>query len=274
MTKVTNEGPTGLDAYTPAEIEGRIATAGVAKAALPLVPLVTLGVLGGMFIAFGAIAFTTVTTGVDLSGPVRLLGGMAFCVGLVLVVVGGAELFTGNALIVIAWADGRVSTAGLLRNWAVVLPANMAGALAVALVMDQAGLLQGATGDRAAAIAEAKLGLGLAEAFWRGVLCNALVCLAVWLAMASRSAGGKIMAILFPITTFVAAGFEHSVANFYLIPAGLMAGASGTWADVLGNWVPVTLGNIVGGAGGVALSYRLAYGRRVEPGKAGRPPAG
>ncbi len=270
---ITDDGPTGREADSPAEIEIRIAASGVARAVLLLVPLVTLGVLGGMFIGFGAMAFIAATSGVELSGPVRLLGGVAFCLGLVLVVVGGAELFTGNALIVMVWAEGRVSTALLLRNWAVVLPSNLAGAIVVALIMDQAGLLQGAHGERAAAIAEAKLGLALAEAFWRGVLCNSLVCLAVWLAMASRSAGGEILAIIFPITTFVAAGFEHSVADFYLIPAGMLAGTSGGWTEVLANWVPVTLGNILGGAGGVALSYRLAYGRRqATPDNSGEPP--
>lgn len=255
-------GPTGLDAYAPAEIARRIEAAGVAKAALALVPLATLGVLAGAFIAFGGIAYTAMTAGVELTGPVRFAGGLVFCLGLVLVVVGGAELFTGNALIVMAWASGRIRLAALLRNWGIVLLANLAGALAVAVAMWLAGLLSGAHGARAAAIAEAKFALGWGEAFWRGVLCNALVCLAVWLAMAARSVTDKVLAVLFPIATFVAAGFEHSVANFYLLPAGLLAGAAGGAAELAGNLLPVILGNILGGAGGVALSYRLAYGPR------------
>ncbi len=259
-------GPTGIDAYAPAEIAARIETAGIGKARLPFVPLVTLALLAGAFIGFGAIAFTVATTGVPLSGPMRILGGLAFSLGLILVVVGGAELFTGNAMIVMAWADGRIGLPALLRNWAIVLPANLAGALGLAGVMALAGLSGGELGQRAAEIAEAKLALGWGEAFWRGALCNALVCLAVWLSMAARSVEGRILAVVWPVTVFVAAGFEHSVANFYLIPAGLLAGAEGSLGDVLGNWIPVTLGNVVGGAGGVALSYRLAYGRSRDQG--------
>lgn len=253
------EGPTGLDAYAPREMAARIATAGVAKAALPLVPLATLGVLAGVFIGFGAALFTTVTTGVELTGPMRLLGGAAFALGLILVVVGGAELFTGNALMVMAWADGLVSNRGLLRNWGVVLAANTAGALGLVAMIWAAGLLDGATGARAAAIAEAKLALSPWAAFWRGVLCNALVCLAVWLTFAGRSVTDKVLAVLWPVAGFVALGFEHSVANLYLLPAGLLAGAQGDAAAVAGSLAMVTLGNVVGGAGGVALAYRLAY---------------
>ena len=259
-------GPTGIDAYARAEIAARIETAGIGKARLPFVPLVTLALLAGAFIGFGAIAFTVATTGVPLSGPMRILGGLAFSLGLILVVVGGAELFTGNAMIVMAWADGRIGLPALLRNWAIVLPANLAGALGLAGVMALAGLSGGELGQRAAEIAEAKLALGWGEAFWRGALCNALVCLAVWLSMAARSVEGRILAVVWPVTVFVAAGFEHSVANFYLIPAGLLAGAEGSLGDVLGNWIPVTLGNVVGGAGGGALSYRLAYGRSRDQG--------
>lgn len=254
-------GPTGLDAYAPAEIARRIEAVGVAKARLPLVPLVTLGVLAGVFIGFGGMLFTAITTGETAPGGALLvLGGTGFALGLILVVVGGAELFTGNALMVMAWADRLISHRALLRNWGVVLAANLAGALGLVAMVWAAGMLTGAHGARAAAIAETKLALGWVEAFWRGVLCNALVCLAVWLTMAARSVTDKVLAILWPIAGFVALGFEHSVANFYLLPAGLLAGAEGGPAAVLGNLVPVTLGNVLGGAGGVALSYRLAYG--------------
>jgi len=258
-------GPTGINAYAPAEIGQMIEAAGVQKANLALIPLATLGMLAGAFIAFGAIAYTGVTAGpAPPGGALRLLGGLAFSLGLILVVVGGAELFTGNALIVMARVDRRIGTMALLRNWTVVLAANLVGALAMVAMMWAAGMLTGAHGARAAAIAEAKLNLGWFEAFWRGVLCNSLVCLAVWLAMAARDVTGKILAIIWPITIFVAAGFEHSVANFYMIPAGLVAGAHGSVAAVLGNWIPVILGNVLGGAGGVALSYKLAYGFRKD----------
>lgn len=248
-----------LDAYKPAEIAAKVQASGVTKAAMALGPLFTLAVLAGAFIAFGAVFFTNVTAGAELTGPLKLLGGVAFSLGLILVVVGGAELFTGNALIVMAWADGLVSTRGLLRNWGIVLVGNLVGALLIVAAMALAGLLDGAHGERAASITSGKLSLGPIEAFMRGALCNALVCLAVWLALAARTVSGKIMAILWPITGFVAAGFEHSVANFYLIPAGMVAGADASAAAILGNLVPVLLGNILGGAGGVALAYRYAY---------------
>lgn len=177
-----------------------------------------------------------------------------------LVVVGGAELFTGNNLVVMARVQRHITTVALLRNWFVSLVGNAVGALlAVALVVASGILALGGMGETAADIAAAKLGLGPVEAFARGILCNALVCLAVWLSFAARHVTGKILAIVFPITAFVALGFEHSVANFYLIPIGMHAGAAGTAGDVAANLVPVTLGNIVGGAGGVALVYWAVY---------------
>ena len=252
--------PTGLDAYKPAEVALRIEEAGVRKAALGAVPLLTLAVLAGVFIALGAAAFTAALAGTPPGfGPARLLAGVIFSTGLILVVVAGAELFTGNALIVMAWVDRRVSGAALLRNWAFAFSGNLIGALAVAALMWASGLFSGPQGDIARAIAEAKLAIGPVEAFSRGVLCNMLVCLAVWLSFAARGVADKVLAIVFPITTCVLLGYEHSVANMYLIPAGWAAGAPVTLAGFLGNLVPVTLGNVVGGAGGVALSYWLAY---------------
>jgi formate/nitrite transporter len=257
-------GPTGLDAYAPREMAARIETAGVAKAALPLVPLATLGGLAGVFIGFGAALFTTVTAGAEVTGVLRLLGGAAFALGLILVIVGGAELFTGNALMVMAWADGKVGHVALMRNWGVVLAANAAGALALVAMVWAAGLLEGAIGARAMAIAEAKLALPWGQAFWRGVLCNALVCLAVWLSFAGRSVTDKVLAVLWPVAGFVALGFEHSVANFYLIPAGILAGAAWDVASVAASLSAVILGNVAGGAGGVALAYRLAYSASAQ----------
>jgi formate/nitrite transporter len=262
MTEINPEAnPTGLDAYKPAEVARRIEEAGVVKSRLPLIRLAALGCLAGAFIAFGAAAFTAVMTGADMAfGPARFLGGLVFSLGLVLVIVGGAELFTGNALIVMAWVDGKVGGAALGRNWLVSFVANFLGALAIALLMSVSGLLDGPAGGTSAAIAKAKAALGFSEAFARGILCTALVCLAVWLTFAARSAADKILAILLPISAFVLLGFEHSVANMYFLPAGLLAGAEIGVADAAVNLVAVTLGNIVGGAGGVALSYRLAYG--------------
>ncbi|MGD1878957.1 MAG: formate/nitrite transporter family protein [Kiloniellaceae bacterium] len=258
----TAQNPTGIDAYKPAEIAARIEEAGIGKTRLGLLQMMALSMLAGAFIAFGGAFYTLVMTGVEPGfGPARLLGGAAFSLGLILVVVGGAELFTGNALMVMAWVDRRIGTGAMLRAWLIVYFGNLIGALGVAVLMAWSGTLSGATGELAVRIAEAKMALPPVEALVRGVLCNALVCLAIWLTFAAHSVSGKILAILWPITAFVALGFEHSIANMYLIPVGLMSGAQGSFAGVLGNLVPVTLGNILGGAGGVALAYWAAYRR-------------
>jgi len=197
-------------------------------------------------------------------GPGRLLGGVAFSLGLILVVVGGAELFTGNNLIVMAWADKKVTTGGLLRNWGIVFLGNVVGSIGMAVLVTLSGTLDiggGAVAETAIAIAEAKVSIPPLAAFVRGILCNALVCLAVWLCFAAHSVSGKILAIVFPISAFVALGFEHSIANAYLIPVGYLAGANVTLAGVLGNLVPVTAGNIVGGSVFVALVYWVIYRR-------------
>lgn len=255
--------PVGLDAYKPSEMARRVQSAGVAKAHLAFLPLAVLGLLAGAFIGFGALFYLLVVTGAgDLFGPMRLLGGLAFSLGLILVVVGGAELFTGNALIVMAWVGRRVSTAALLRNWGIVYVANFFGALLLVAAVLAAATLElddGEVGRTAARIASAKLALPPLVAFSRAVLCNALVCLAVWLTFAAEDATGKIMAILWPITAFVALGFEHSVANMFLLPLGLAAGAEGTALQVAASLAIVTLGNIVGGAGGVAVTYWACY---------------
>lgn len=253
-----------FDAYAPAEIARRVEAQGVAKVRLPALSTFVLALLGGAFIAFGAMAYTLVMTGNDLGfGPGRLLGGLAFALGLVLVVVAGAELFTGNNLIVIAWAERRISSAQLLRNWGIVYVGNLVGAVGSAVLVHWSGaheLGDGAVRETALDIAKVKLALDPLQAFFRGLLCNALVCLAVWLAYAARDVTGKVVAILFPIAAFVALGFEHSVANMYFIPVAMLIGAEGATAGALAaNLVPVTLGNIVGGSVFVALIYWLVY---------------
>jgi formate transporter len=269
MTNRTDDRPedkavinvTGIDAYAPAEIAQRVRSAGQVKAELPLDKLATLGLPAGVFIGFGAALSTLVLTGSELGfGPGRLLAGVAFSLGLILVVVAGAELFTGNALIVMAWAEREVSTAALARNWAVSLVANGIGALGLAFAIHHSGVLElGGAKETAVRIAETKASLSIKEAFVRGILCNVLVCLAVWLSFACHSVTDKILAIMPPIAAFVALGFEHSVANFYLLPLGMLSGASIGAVDILGNLVPVILGNLVGGAGGVASVYWLIY---------------
>jgi formate/nitrite transporter len=251
------------DAYAPAEMMERVEAAGVDKAAMPLSQLFTLALLGGAFIAFGAMLYTVVVTDAQIGwGPMRLLGGVAFSLGLVLVLIGGAELFTGNMLLVMAWADGRISVLALLRNWAVVYVGNLVGAVATAVLVMLSNALGGAAGavaETAVDVASSKVALGFGEAVARGVLCNVLVCLAVWLSYATTNVAGRILAIMFPVAAFVALGLEHSVANMYLIPQGWLAGAAVAPAGYLANLLFVTLGNVAGGAGGVSLAYWLAY---------------
>ncbi len=255
------------DAYAPAEIARKVETVGIAKARLPVLQTLALGVLAGAFIAVGGAFFTLTITESGLGfGPARVLGGVAFSLGLILVVIAGAELFTGNNLIVMAWAGGKVTTAEVLRNWVLVYVANLIGALGFALMMHWSGVLQSSGGvmaQTAVSIAAAKLDLSFTEAFVRGVLCNALVCLAIWLCFAAHTVIGKIFAIIFPISAFVALGFEHSIANMYLIPIGILSGLEGVGlGDVVANLVPVTLGNIVGGSVLVALVYWVIYLRK------------
>jgi formate/nitrite transporter len=258
------------DAYPPAQIARLVGDVGVRKATMPVIQTIMLGVLAGAFIAFGAMFFTLVMSGNPLGfGPGRLLGGLAFSLGLILVVVGGAELFTGNNLIVMAWAERKVTTLQLLRTWGVVYFANLAGAIGTALMVHWSGTI--ALGDGAVAatvsrLAETKIALPFSEAFFRGVLCNVLVCLAVWLCFAAHDVASKVLAIIFPISAFVALGFEHSVANMYFVPVAWLAGAeSVTLAGFVRNLVPVTLGNVVGGGLFVAGVYWVIYLRRSDP---------
>lgn len=266
----------GSDAYSPKEIAERVENVGVAKARLPLLSQIVLGVLAGVFIGLGALFFTLVTSDSSLGfAQSRVMGGAVFSLGLVLVVIAGAELFTGNNLLVMAWTSGRISLEELLRNWTVIWVANFVGAAGLALVVvlsNHTAMNDGLVGAQAMKIAAAKTALPFAELFFKGLLCNTLVCLAVWLAMAGRTVVDKIVAIVLPITAFVAAGFEHSVANMYFITLGLAlkalgaapAGVDTSQLNVLGfvhNLVPVTLGNIVGGVVMVALCYYVVYRR-------------
>jgi formate/nitrite transporter len=256
--------PSPQDAYPPDQVARLVEQVGVKKATLPAVQTLALGVLAGAFIAFGAMYFTLVMTGSELGfGPSRLLGGLAFSLGLILVVVGGAELFTGNNLIVMAWAERKVTSLQLARNWSLVYLANLIGSLGSALMVFWSGALSlgdGAVAETAVRIGEAKVALGFGQAFFSGILCNILVCLAVWLCFAAHDVAGKVLAIIFPISAFVALGFEHSIANMYLIPIAWLAGAEAvTIGSFLANLVPVTLGNIVGGGLFVALVYWLIY---------------
>jgi formate/nitrite transporter len=271
-----------VDAFSPKEIAARVESVGIAKSNNNPMREFALAVLAGAFIAFGALLFTLVTfdsSGVP-AGLMRLIGGFVFCLGLILVVVAGAELFTGNNLIIMAYVDGKVSLKQLVQNWTLVFVGNFVGALGILLLIVFSGhweIGQGALGAKAIAIANYKVNLEWMEAFTRGILCNILVCLAVWLCFAGRTVVDKILAIVFPITAFVALGFEHSVANMYFICAGLVAKQQPELAAhvsamtldnltvsgfLFNNLLPVTLGNIIGGSVFVGLFYWFIYIRK------------
>jgi formate/nitrite transporter len=271
-----------VDAYSPKEIAARIEQAGTVKSQNDPLRVFALAVLAGAFIALGAMFYTIVThdPGEIAAGIMRLLGGFVFCLGLILVIIAGAELFTGNNLIVMAYVDGKVTLKALLTNWWIVFTGNLVGAVSMMFLVYLSGHWQigdGALATKVVAIANSKVNLPWIEAFTRGVLCNILVCLAVWLCFAGRTVVDKVVAIIFPITAFVALGFEHCVANMYFIPAGIMLkgnlaatsalssfdlGQLTVSGFLLNNLLPVTLGNIIGGSVFVGLFYWFIYLRK------------
>ncbi len=272
-----------FDALVPAEMAVKAAETGVKKTALDILRMFLLAILAGAFIAMGAIFATTVSAGASALpyGITRLLAGLSFTLGLILVVVSGSELFTGNNLIIIAFANRRISLGALLRNWGVVYLGNFAGAILTAYLMfvsKQYTFGAGSVGLAALNTGEAKTALGFAQAIVLGIFCNALVCMAVWMCYSARSTIDKILAIIPPISAFVAAGFEHSIANMYFIPIALFIKQMGTstffeaikktpadfthltWGNFfLANLLPVTIGNIIGGAVMVGLMYWFIY---------------
>jgi len=221
-----------FDAYAPGEIAARVETIGVAKARLPLLSMLMLSVLAGAYIGLGALYFVLVRSDPSMGFAARqVLGGVAFSLGLITVVVAGAELFTGNNLLAMAWADGKISTREVLRNWTIVCCGNFIGAAGLALLVFLSGhpeMNNGAIAQEYLRIAAAKVAMPFWTAFFKGILCNVLVCMAVWMALAGRSVVDKAVAIVFPISAFVAAGFEHSVANMYFIPLGMLLRPSAT----------------------------------------------
>lgn len=265
----------GFDAFSPKEIAVRVETIGVAKTRLPLLSMLMLSVLAGAFIGLGALYFVLVKSDHSLGFAAgQVLGGVCFALGLILVVVAGAELFTGNNLLAMAWADGKISTLNLLRNWAIVCVGNFIGAAGLALLVflsRHPDMNDGAIAQEYLRIAAAKVALPFWTAFFKGILCNALVCIALWMALAGRSVIDKTMAIVFPISAFVAAGFEHSIANMYFIPMAMLLQTfenigqttnTITWVGFFSNLAPVILGNIIGGSVLVGLVYYVIY-RRV-----------
>jgi formate/nitrite transporter len=272
-----------FDAIMPAAIAARAEEAGVTRAALDPLALLVLSLLAGAFVAFGAVAATTIGAGASALpfGIVRLLTGIVFCTGLIMVVIGGAELFTGNSLIVIAWASGRVKTRDVLFNWVVVYLGNVAGGMATAALMfltTQYTFDSGSVGLVAITTANAKSSFAFIPALTLGIMCNVLVCLAVWMCYSARTNVDRILTLVPPVAAFVIAGFEHCIANAYFIPLGLFIKAGApesfwaaigktpadfpdlTWTNfLLGNMLPVTLGNVIGGSILVAAVYWFIY---------------
>jgi len=276
--------PLTLDAFPPPEMAERMENVGVKKASLDILSMFALAILAGAFIALGAEFYTLVSTESGLGfGLNKLVGGLAFSLGLILVVVAGAELFTGNNLIVMAWVSGKLTLGQVMRNWVIVYLGNLVGSLGTAMLVyltDQWTFAGYRVGVTALNIADAKVRLSFTQGVARGILCNILVCLAVWLCMSARSVVDKIVAVIFPITAFVASGFEHSIANMYFIPMGMLlkgepqvlAAAGKTLGDLshlnllglLENLLSVTTGNIFGGGFMVAATYWFIYLRPRE----------
>jgi formate/nitrite transporter len=275
MTDTPKATPTAqiIEAMLPPDMALACEAAGAAKARRDALALIVLGVLAGAFIALGAIFMTVVLTGAeDLPwGVARLLAGLVFSLGLILVIVGGAELFTGDSLMIVACASRRITLGALLRAWSLVYVGNIAGALGTAALVflaGQHGFGGGAVGKTALAVASAKAALPTVQLFFLAVLCNVLVCLAVWMSFGARSTTDKVLVIVPPIAAFVAAGFEHSIANMYFLPLATMLQASlgqaPEFAWLWRNLVPVIAGNIAGGSVLVALVYYVIY-RRGTP---------
>ena len=263
-----------LQAYSPAEIKEAVEKVGVKKANLPFLASFMLAIVAGGSIGFGALYYTIVASDADLSfATIRILGGLVFSLGLALVLIGGAELFTGNNLIVMAWASGKVSTGTMLRNWAIVYIGNLLGALGLIVLVffsHHLDMNDGRIGLSVLNTAAGKIRPDLVTLFFKGILCNVLVCAAVWLAYAGRSVTDKMVALILPVSAFIAAGFEHCVANMYFLPLAWLLVETGhapanfdvssiTISGILHNLIPVTLGNVVGGGGFVGAFYWAIY---------------
>jgi formate/nitrite transporter len=263
----------GSNAFAPAEIALRIQGAGVTKARLPLLSQLILSLLGGAFIGMGALFYVLIHSDATLGFAARqVAAALSFCLGMLLVVVAGAELFTGNNLIVMARVQGLIGPGTVARNWLIVFAGNLAGAVGLAVMVwlsGHPGMNGGAVGRDYLHIAEAKADLPFMVAFWRGVLCNALVCLAIWMSYAGRTVIDKAVAIIFPISAFVAAGFEHCIANLYYFAMAMLldpAASAAMLGGMLRNLAAVVLGNVIGGSVLVGLVYYLIYIRKRPAG--------
>lgn len=244
---------------TPKEILNIWINNGKNKAALPVYKMILLGILAGMFIGFGCHVFVLATAS-EASTVAKLIGAALFPVGLMMVIFCGAELFTGNNLMTLALMKKEITAGQMLKNWGFVYLGNLIGSVLLAFLLAKSGLYSGDALNRAAAVASSKAAMPFGEAVIRGILCNILVVLACWFQAGSKEMIGKIFAVWFPIMMFVFAGFEHSVANMTYIPLGMFLGADVTLgAFLIGNLLPVTLGNLIGGALFIPGFYYLVY---------------
>lgn len=246
---------------TPKEIANAMVNVGVRKANLKTSAMIYLGILAGMYIGFGGLANTIIsqTLGNIDPGLAKFAGAAVFPVGLILVVVAGAELFTGNNLMTLAVMNKKITLSQMFRNWGVVWVANLVGSVFLALIVFYGGVLGGDAGIKAIAIAESKVSLDIMALIFRGIMCNILVVLAVWIAASAQDVISKLFACWFPIMLFVLCGFEHSVANMFFIPMGMLLGAKVTMAALIKNLVFVTIGNILGGAIIIPFLYQNSY---------------
>lgn len=269
-----------VDALSPAQTEAKAETLGISKGSMPAGRMFFAAMLAGAFIGFGAMFFCLFTSDSSLPFAVQRAGGGAcFCLGLVLVLCCGAELFTGNSLMVCSLFSKKIGAGQLARNWAIVWLGNLAGSLVVVFLVcaSQMGAMNGgAVGTTMVNVASSKASLAPATIFAKGILCNVLVCLAVWIGFSARSVVDKVLGIFLPITAFVACGFEHCVANMFFLPMGIIAKNMGvaytgsanidvlTWGGAMYNIGFATLGNLIGGAIFVGVLYWLAYAKRTK----------
>ena len=259
--------------YSSSETAVNYLSVGQGKTVLPILKMLILGVFAGIFIAFAGVGATISTVTVESASLAKLISALVFPAGLAMVVLTGSELFTGNNLLIIPVLEHKATFGGMFRNWIVVYIGNFIGSILVALAVvygHTLSLFGGQAAEAVVSVAVTKTSLSFTDALIRGILCNVLVCIAVWAAMCAKDISGKILALYFPIMIFVVCGFEHSVANMYYISAGLfaiseysIAADSLTWSSFLfGNLIPVTLGNIIGGAGIVGYGFWVAFLRK------------
>jgi formate/nitrite transporter len=272
--------------FLPAEITKNYCEISIRKARLTIIKQLLLGIMAGIFVAFASQGYNQAVHTISSIGIAKLIGGALFTCALMMIVIAGGELFTGNCMMLIACVEKQITVLSMLRSWLMVYLGNMVGSLFIVVLILNSGQLDfsdGMLGAFTIKTAVYKINMGFGKAFIMGILCNILVCAAVWMASAAKDITGKILAIFFPIWLFVTSGFEHSIANMYFIPAGVLAKANSQWLSqalatgasqeqiaslgiktfLIDNLLPVTLGNIVGGAVLIGLAYWFIYLRKI-----------